>query len=113
MTAEELDAWRWTIALSVAEAPRVSGFDPKKMELAHAWLQLVVLEYRRLVIADERPAVIGKASPYQQGGDRSLIRVLMPQGQWIVWNWDTASWDDKSPAEMDAMAPLAIGNAGV
>jgi hypothetical protein len=60
VTPAELDEWRWLVATSLASAPQVSGFDRSKDRLMLDWLTRVANEYRRLVIADERPAPLGR-----------------------------------------------------
>ena len=63
MTPEQLDEWRWSMAIGVAEAPRVSGFDPRKDRLTLDWLGRVTEEYRRLVIEGAQPVASGKLEP--------------------------------------------------
>lgn len=63
LTPEQLDKWRWEVACAIQEQVNVSGFDPKKTSLELTRTHLIIREYRRLVVADERPAQIGKVSP--------------------------------------------------
>lgn len=36
-------------------------------------------------------------TPYHQGRDRPIIQVKLPGKEvWIVWNWDTVSWDRRT-----------------
>lgn len=49
------------------------------------------------------PETLPATQPYDQGGYRTLTPVWMPQGHWIVWNWNTASWDRKTQEEMRSL----------
>lgn len=52
-------------------------------------------------------------NPYYQPPQRNVIQVERPESRdWIVWNWDTASWDESKYNVAAALVAIERMSAG-